>query len=154
MGLGFSVVTIVPLLLLTFSCPGDDAGAVPFTVLDACLRVPTPQEQLFRNAEDWRQFYAEHTDGGTAPAVDFGRSVLAARFDGAGSACVGFTVESVEQKDGRVTIKATRHTSTGPCIDVVAYPQLIVVVERRDRPVTFEIRDVTGPPPAGHRPCV
>jgi hypothetical protein len=149
------VLATLPLALLTAGCPPESQqGAVPFSILEACLHVTTPQEQVFRNAEEWRRFYADHTDGAEAPAVDFGRSVVAAHFDGTGSACVGFTVETVEVRGGRVTITATRHTSQDPCIAVVAYPQVLVVVERRDIPVAFQIRDVAGPPPSGRAPCV
>jgi hypothetical protein len=147
-------LAFVPLAVLTSGCAESVDGGVPSSVLEACLKVPTAQERVFRNAEDWQRFYAEHTEGGAAPAVDFGRSLLAAHFDGAGSACVGFTLDRVEVRDGEVTIDATRHTSQDPCITVVAYPQLLVVVDRRDTPVTFRIRDVVGPPPPGHTPCV
>jgi hypothetical protein len=144
---------ILLLALLASGCEGGD-GPVPSSVLEACLEVEAAQDQVFRNAEDWQRFYADHAEEGTAPAVDFGRSVLAAHFDGGGSACVGFTLDRVETNDGTVTIDATRHTSSGPCIDVVAYPQMLVVVERRDTPVVFRIRDVIGPPPPTHTPCV
>lgn len=141
------------LALIASGCEGGD-GPVPSSLLDACLHVDAAQDHVFRNAEDWQRFYDDHTEEGTAPAVDFGRSVLAAHFDGAGSACVGYTLDGVELRDGEVVIDATRHDSPGPCIDVVAYPQLLVVVERRDMPVVFRIRDLIGPPPAAHTPCV
>jgi hypothetical protein len=145
---------ILPLALLAPGCGEGGEGPVPSSVLDACLHVDTAQEQVFRNDEDWQRFYADHTEGGAAPSVDFGRSVLAAHFDGAGSACVGYTLDSVELRDGEVTIDATRHNSPGPCVDVVAYLQLLVVVETRDRPVVFRIRNVIGPPPPTLTPCV
>jgi hypothetical protein len=145
---------ILSLALLAPGCVEGGQGPVPYSTLVACLHVDAAQEQVFRNAPGWERFYAEHKEGGTAPAVDFGGSVLAAHFDGAGSACVGYTVEGVEIRDGEVTIDATRHTSSEPCIEVVAYPQLLVVVETRDRPVVFRIRNVIGPPPPTHTPCV
>jgi hypothetical protein len=149
-----SSALILPLALLASGCAEGGESPVPHSILGACLHVDAAQEQVFRTAPDWERFYADHTAGGTAPAVDFGRSVLAAHFDGTGSACVGYTVESVEIRDGEVTIDATRHTSPEPCVDVVAYPQLLVVVEIRDRPVVFRIRSVSGPPPPTHTPCL
>jgi hypothetical protein len=147
-------LAFLALAVLTSGCAESVDGGVSSSVLNACLKVPTAQDQVFRSAEDWQAFYAEHTEGGTAPAVDFGRSVLAAHFDGEGSACAGFTLDKVESRDGKVTIDATRHTSQDPCIDVVAYPQLLVVVERRDIPFVFRIRDVAGPRPPGPPACV
>jgi hypothetical protein len=144
----------IALALLSPACGEGGDGPVPATVLTACLRVEEPQEQVFRNAEDWQRFYSEHSEGGSAPTVDFGRASLAAHFDGTGSACASITLDTVAARDGSVTIDATRRTSPGPCIDVVAYPQLLVVVERRDVPVVFRIRDVTAAPPADHVPCV
>jgi len=145
---------LLPLALLAWGCVEGSDGPVPSSVLQACLHVDAPQERVFRDSADWERFYADHTEGGAAPSVDFGRSVLAARFDGTGSACVTFTLDAVVVRDGTVTIEATRRTSLDPCIDVVAYPQLLVVVERRDTPVVFRIRDVSGAPAAGHEPCV
>lgn len=153
MGLRAAVV-LLALPMAASGCLEGSDGVVPSSVLNACLRVEAPQEQVFRNAEDWQRFYTEHTEGGPAPSVDFGRAVVAAHFDGAGSACTGFILDRVEVRDGAITIDATRNAHPGPCIDVVAYPQLLVVVERRDTPVTFRIRDVIGPPPAAHVPCV
>lgn len=144
---------LLPLALLGSACAEGGDGPVQSSVLQACLHVGAPQEQVFRNAADWERFYADHTDGGPAPGVDFGRSVLAARFDGTGSACVSFTLDAVAIREGTVTIDATRQTSPDPCVAVVAYPQLLVVVERRDTPVVFRIRDVTGALPEGHAPC-
>jgi hypothetical protein len=145
---------LLPLALLASGCVEASDGPVPSSVLEACLHVGDPQEQVFRNAADWERFYADHKEGGAAPPVDFGRAVLAARFDGAGSACVSLTLDTVAVREGTVIIDATRHTSPDPCVGVVAYPQLLVVVERRDTPVVFRIRDVTGALPAGHAPCL
>ena len=145
---------LLPLALVASGCAEGSDGVVPSKVLEACLHVGAPQEQVFRNAADWERFYADHTEGGAAPTVDFGPSVLAAHFDGTGSACVSLTLDAVAVLEGTVTVDATRHTSPDPCIGVVAYPQLRVVVEWRDTPVVFRIRDVTGGLPEGHAPCL
>jgi len=88
------------------------------------------------------------------PAVDFAQKMVVARFDGGGSACVGFTIEAVEVDGDAVTVQATRHTSPGPCILILAYPQVVLEVPRRDLPVAFRIRDVQSDPPAETRPCL
>jgi hypothetical protein len=131
--LGFAV--------LACGCTRGDDGAVRFTMLPACLKVEQPQERVYRTAEEWASFQAAHPGGDGGGAVDFSRSMVAARFDGTGSACVGFTVESVSASDGMIVVRATRHTSPNPCIAVVAYPQLVLVLPRRDDAVAFRIAD-------------
>jgi hypothetical protein len=131
---------VLGLALLACACTRGDDGAVRFTMLNACLKVEQPQERVFRTAEEWASFRAAHP-GDNGGAVDFSQSMVAARFDGTGSACVGFTVESVSASDGTIVVRATRHTSPNPCIAVVAYPQLVLVLPRRDDAVSFRMAD-------------
>ena len=129
---------VLGLAALGFACGAED-GPLDFTVLPACLKVEQPQERVFRTAEEWTSFQAAHSGGDGA--VDFSRSIVAARFDGTGSACIGFTVERVSASDGMIVVRATRHASPNPCIAVVAYPQLVLVLPRRDDAVVFRIAD-------------
>jgi hypothetical protein len=141
------------LLLLLASC-GEGEGQISHRVVPTCVRVPEATERVFGSAEEWRRFVEEHggrvSDGGP---VDFGRFVLAARFDGYGSACTSFTVESVAAEGGRVTIRATRHLSPDPCIAVLAYPQLAVALDRRNLPVVFRIAESVDRVRGETRPC-
>ena len=129
---------VLGLAALTFACGADD-GPLGFTVLPACLTVEQPQEHVFRSAEEWTRFQAAHAGSSSAGPVDFTQSMVAARFDGAGSACTAFTAESVSASDGMMVVRATRHVSPNPCIAVVAYPQLVLVLPRRDDAVAFRI---------------
>ncbi|HUG54846.1 MAG TPA: hypothetical protein VMR21_14650 [Vicinamibacteria bacterium] len=138
-------------LALLAGCEGG-AETLTHSVLSVCLRVEQPTERVFRTAEEWRAF-ADPVARGPVPAPDFGQVMVAAHFDGTGSACVGFTVESVEESGGEVVVEATRHTSPDPCIAVLAYPQLVLTIERRDLPVRFRIRDVMDRVPGATPPC-
>lgn len=134
----------IPILLITLGalagCASDSGTPVPYSVVDACVRVPTPTERVFRTAAEWSAFLAANR--GTSPAVDFTASMVAGHFDGEGSACVGYTVESVEETDGEIVARVTRHESPDPCIAVIAYPQLVITVESRPENVRFEITRV------------
>jgi hypothetical protein len=129
------------LAALSFACTAAEDGPLTVTVLPACLKLETPHEAVFRTAEEWTRFLAAHAGGDGGGAVDFSRSMVAAHFDGTGAACVGFTVESVSASDGMIVVRATRHSSPNPCIAVVAYPQLVLVLPRRDDAVVFRIAD-------------
>ena len=130
------------LLLSTLlaACDADGDGPLRFSRIEACFRVREPGERVFTTAQDWAAFHALYGSG-ALPSVDFNRSVVVARFDGAGSACTAFTVEGVAQRDGRVEVSMTRHVSPGPCILVIAYPQIVLEIERRDAPVSFSIAE-------------
>lgn len=142
------------LALFAAGCPVEELGEpLSFSILKTCLKVPQPTEQTFRTSQELRDFYARYGAEGSEPSVDFSRFVVAARFDGAGSGCLGFTVEAVEARDGAILIHATRHLSTRPCIAVLAYPQIALAVERRDLPVVFRIRDARDEVPGQTAPC-
>jgi len=132
---------VLGLAVLACGCTRGDDGVLRFTVLPTCLKVEQPQERVFRTAEEWANFQAAHPGGDAGGAVDFSQSMVAARFDGTGSACTGFTVESASASDGTIVVRATRHTSPNPCIAVVAYPQLVLVLPRRDDAVSFRMAD-------------
>lgn len=126
---------------LVAGCQAGGDQPLGFRIVDTCLKVEERTEVVFRSASDLAEFWGRHGGAGSAPQVDFTRFMLAAHFDGTGSACVRFTVEDVVAEEGTVRIEATRHTSPDPCIAVLAYPQLVVEVEDRDLPVSFRIRD-------------
>jgi hypothetical protein len=134
------------------SCGGGDEGDLPFALVATCLRYPQSAEITFRSNAEWQE-----ANGGygkdAAPAVDFTRSMLAARFDGPGSACTSFSVDKVSLQDGRVTVRATRHATTQPCILIVAYPQVVVSIPRREEPVRFVIDSATGASDAPAKAC-
>jgi hypothetical protein len=130
----------------------ETGAALTYSVLSTCIRVEQPTERVFRTAEEWRAF-AEPRAARPVPVPDFGQVMIAAHFDGTGSACVGFTVESVEERADEVVVNATRHTSADPCIAVIAYPQLVLSIERRDLPVRFRVRDVTDRTPGAIPAC-
>lgn len=132
---------MVAVAVLASGCTAGDDGALRFTVLPACLKVEQPQERVFRTPAEWASFQAAHPGSDGGGAVDFSQSMVAARFDGTGSACTGFTVESASASDGMTVVRATRHTSPNPCIAIVAYPQLVLVLPRRDDAVAFRIAD-------------
>jgi hypothetical protein len=143
----------VGLVLSSLACANSGA-LLAHSVLAVCLRVEQPTERVFRTAEEWRAFADSHgARPSPLPTPDFGQTMIAAHFDGTGSACVGFTVESVEEREDEVVVNATRHASPDPCIAVLAYPQLLLSIERRDRPVEFRIRDVTDRTPGDAPPC-
>lgn len=139
---------------LLAGCPAD-GEVLPFKPVGGCFKVEQPAEKVFRTAEEWEEFHRNAAlrppDG--APAVDFAQKMIVAHFDGSGSACVGFTVESVAVGRGALTVQATRNTSPNPCIAVVAYPQVVLEVPRRDLPVRFRIRDIRKDPPAQPKAC-
>jgi Fe-S cluster biogenesis protein NfuA len=132
----------------------DATEALRYAPVAVCLRVEQPSEQVFRTAEEWAAFVRRHGGAASVPSFDFGTTMVAAHFDGTGSACVGFTVESVEATDDEIVVQATRHTSPDPCIAVLAYPQLVIAVDRRDLPVRFRIRDVSDRMPGVAPSCV
>jgi len=139
-------------LALLPGCAGTAGESLDFSVLETCIQVREPSVEVFRTAEAWQEFHRE-TGSGQPPAVDFSRFLVAARFEGTGSACVGFTVEDVVGDEDRVVIQATRHESPGPCIAVLAFPQLVVAVPARDLPVEFDLRNRRDDPPSRPRPC-
>lgn len=140
------------LALVVAACDGVEA--VRYAPVAVCLRVEQPSEQVFRTAEEWAAFIRRYGAAASVPSFDFGTTMVAAHFDGTGSACVGFTVESVEAGDDEVVVQATRHVSPDPCIAVIAYPQLVIAVDRRDLPVRFRIRDVSDRTPGVAPSCV
>ena len=109
---------------------------------------------MFRTAEEWAAFVRRYGGTASVPTFDFATTMVAAHFDGTGSACVGFTVEAVEVGDDAVVVQATRHVSPDSCIAVVAYPQLVIAVDRRDLPVRFRIREVTDRTPGVAPSCI
>ena len=147
-------VALAGLVGLPPGCVQGDAG-VSFSIVPSCVRVKQATERVFQTAEEWQTFVQENggmvSDGSL---VDFSRFVLAARFDGPGPACTGFTVEDVLVRDGRVEIRATRHTWPGACVLVLAYPQLVVAIERRGMPVVFRIADARDEVPSQTRRCI
>jgi hypothetical protein len=153
-------VVVLPLAWLAVAlalpaCPRDGEGALAFSPLAVCFRVEEPAEKVFRTAGEWEAFHRASalrpSDG--APPVDFAQKMVVGHFDGSGSACVGFTVERVEVGKEAVTVRATRHASPNPCILVVAYPQLVLELPRRDLPVKFRIVDARDAPPASQKAC-
>jgi hypothetical protein len=140
-------------ILLGGPVGGDDA--VAFSPVNVCFKVERPTEKAFRTAEEWEAFNRAAAlrlaDG--APPIDFEQKMVVAHFDGSGSACVGFTVEKVEIGDNAVTVRATRSTSPHPCIAVVAYPQVVLEVPRKNLPVRFRIRNVRKEPSVQPRRC-
>ena len=139
--------TLVALSFLAVACDGPTLPAPvdppPATLLSTCLRYPETIERTFRSDAEWQE---AHRGFGRPPAppVDFSRSMVAAHFDGPGSACTTFSVEAARMEDGVLRIDAVRHVFTGPCILAIRYPQLIVAVDRHDGPVQFLIREVAG----------
>ena len=127
--------------LLLSACAPEPEGSrrLAFSRLDVCLRVREASEQTFRSQAEWEAFYSSNGGSGGSGVIDFSRQMVAARFDGTGSACVQFTYDGIEETDGRVTVRATRHVSPNPCILLLAYPQAVLVVERSDLPVRWDI---------------
>jgi hypothetical protein len=131
---------------------GDAGDRVDASVLDACVRVQTPTERTFRTSGEWEAFLA--ANHGTASAVDFRTSMVAARLDGPGSACAGYTVQSVEEKDGEIVVRATRHENPDPCIAVIAYPGLVLVLPSGPANVRFEIAQARDRVTPETRTCI
>jgi hypothetical protein len=122
-------------------CPGNVGERLGFSVVSACFKVEQAQETVFRSAQEWQAFVQSHGGLPGPPAPDFSRGMVAAHFDGGGSACTGFTVEEARLAEGRLVISATRHTSPGPCVAVLAYPQVLVLLPVQNAPVVFRIGD-------------
>ena len=139
-------------LVSALGCHGDE-DRLAHSVLSVCLRLERPLERVFRTAEEWQTF-AGPVARGPVPVPDFGQQMVVARFDGPGSACAGFTVDGVEADAFELVVLATRHTSPDPCVAVIAYPQLLLAVERRDLPVRFQIRDATDRVPGAGPACM
>jgi hypothetical protein len=136
---------------LLSACAADGDGPLRFSRIEACFRVREASERVFTTAQEWSAFHALHGLG-APPAVDFNRSVVVARFDGTGSACTAFTVEGVALRDGRVEVSLTRHVSPDPCVLVIAYPQIVLEIERREAPVSFAIAEARDTRAA--QPCL
>ena len=134
---------LLALLLFATACGEGPSRPVAFQLLKTCLLVPQVQDQVFRDSNSWSAFHRQYAKDPTSapPAVDFTQSVVAAHFDGTGSACVTFTVESVEEEDGQSVVRATRHVSTNPCIAILAYPQVALTIARRDLSPVFRISE-------------
>ena len=132
------------------ACGGDPE--LGFEVVNACVAVEQPGEQVFRTEAEWETFLQAH-GAPTVPAVDFTQRMVASRFDGGGSACTRLTVENVLETDGAVTVEATRHLFDGPCILLLAYPQVSVSIEQRDVPVQWRIAEVTSTQQPSGRSC-
>jgi hypothetical protein len=111
-----------------------------FRLVAACFQRDQSLERTFRTNAEWQSMADVHR--GPLPQVDFGTTMVAAHLDGAGSACVRFSVDEVQLTRSRVIVAAVRHVSPDPCIAIVAYPQLVLTFEQRDEPVSFRIRDV------------
>jgi hypothetical protein len=118
---------------------GDELG---FQVVDACAPVEQAGEHVFRTEAEWETFLLSH-GALRVPPVNFSQRMVASRFDGGGSACTRLTVENVLETDGKVTIEATRHLYDGPCILLLAFPQVSVSVDQRALPVEWRITSVT-----------
>lgn len=138
-----ALLALLPGATLLAACEAD--GRLSYSVLQTCLRVTERGDHLFRTADEWNAFKARYRGAATDGAeVDFTRQVIVAHFDGPGSACTGFTVEAVEAKEGALEVAATRLLSPDPCIAVLAYPQVVLAVERRELAPRFRIRDASG----------
>jgi hypothetical protein len=138
--------------LVTLAACGETGSPVRHSIVEACVRVPTASERVFRSAAEWSAFLTANR--GTSAPVDFSTSMVAAHFDGEGSACVGYTVESVEEREGEIVVRATRHESPDPCIAVIAYPQLVITLDQRPENVRFEITRVQDRASTSTRSCV
>jgi hypothetical protein len=136
--------------VLATSCGSPAREELRFTLVPTCLVFAEPTEHVFRTQAEWA---AAHRPGQEVPPVDFGSSQVAGHFDGPGSACTSFSVESTTVEDGVVVVHATRHVSTQPCILIVAYPQVLVSIPRRDEPVRFAVDTVNGDLPGPARAC-
>ena len=133
---------VLPAALVALGCPPETEPLRHDVIRDFCVQVPERLEQVFRTESEWLSFLSRRDTEGSRPAVDFGQRMIAAHFEGEGSACTGYTVDNVVERLDEVRVQATRHLFTGPCIAVIAYPQVIVSIENRDLPVRFQIRDV------------
>lgn len=131
--------TLLAALLLAACASEPGTRRLAFSRLDVCLRVREASEQTFRTQAEWEAFYAGNGGTGGSGGIDFSRQMVVARFDGPGSACVQFTYDGIEEADGRVTVRATRHVSPNPCILLLAYPQAVLAAERSDLPVRWDI---------------
>jgi hypothetical protein len=122
-------------------CRSADFERLAFEVVPVCVRTEEAGERVFRTEAEWTTFLAAH-HATAPPGIDFGQRMVVSRFDGGGSACTSWTVEDALVTDGVVVVQATRHLFEGPCIAVLAFPQVTVSVERRDLPVQFRVREV------------
>jgi hypothetical protein len=122
------------------SCAEPVEEALAFRLLPTCFQREQSLEQTVRTAAEWQALAGLHR--GALPPVGFDSDMVALRLDGGGSACVRFSVDSVEVTESRVLVNAVRHTSPDPCILILAYPQLVLSFPQRDLPVNFRIRDV------------
>ncbi len=133
-------------------CAGDSEGDLAFTMVQTCLAFSEPAERVFRDAQEWQEAHRKNGQG-EAPAIDFTRFQVAGRFDGGGSACTSFSVEGVSVEAGEVVVRATRHVSTQPCILILAHPQVLVTMPRREEPVRFVVTEVQGASSGPARAC-
>jgi hypothetical protein len=138
------------LALATLSCGGPQGEELSFSLVTTCLFFPVPTERVFRTTTEWT---AAHRPGQGAPPIDFASTMVAAHFDGEGSACTTFSVERVTVEEGFVVVRATRHASTLPCILIIAYPQVSISLPRREEPVRFVFTDVRGDAAGPARAC-
>lgn len=110
-------------------------------LLATCFHSEAPLERTTRTSAEWQALAALHQR--PLPAVDFATEMVAVHLDGGGSACVRFGVDDVQVTSERVIVGAVRHSAPGPCIAILAFPQVVVALPQRDLPVVFRIRDVS-----------
>jgi hypothetical protein len=136
-------------------CCGSVAGpedTLSFTLVRTCLTYGEQVARVFRSAAEWQDAHRRHGRE-PAPPVDFSRSMVAAWFDRPGSACTSFSAQGVSLESGEIVVDATRHNWTGPCILVLAHPQLVLAIDKRDAPVRFRLRDLSGQTEGPARAC-
>ena len=145
-------LALVLLAALGPACRSADLEPLPFEQLPVCVAVDGVGDRVFRTAAAWETFLASGRVTGQA-APDFAQVTVATHLDGAGSACTGFTVDDVAVSDSRVLVQATRHVFDGPCIAVIAYPQVSVAFAATDLPVDVRVREVTVTASRGAAAC-
>jgi hypothetical protein len=141
---------IFALALVAPGCAAGPSEDLPFTLVEACLQFERPTERVFRTEREWLDAHGiPPGQPSPFPAYDFNRDQIAGHFDGGGSACTSFGVDRVVVDDGMLVIHATRYVSTQPCILILAHPQVMILTEKRDEPVRFDVREVRGETAAG-----
>jgi len=124
-------------LFLATGCRTAEIDRIGFEVVTACARDQEAGDRVFRSQEEWDAVFRRGTD----VRPPFATHMVASHFDGGGSSCVAFTVEDVLVVQDELRVYATRHVYDGPCILILAFPQVHVQVPQRDLPLRYEIRE-------------
>lgn len=141
------LLALAPLAGCLAPTDGAPSGEIPFETVDrgANSEIEEREEIVVRTSEAWAELWQRHAPDDQRPEIDFDERMVLAIFKGESpNGCHGALVENVTGEEGSITAHGAYVEVTGAhCTQQITHPYHIVVLQRYDAEVTFDVREET-----------